>query len=364
MTRHKTTPKYQRLAERFRKQILSGQLVPGDRLPSFAELRTHHGFTSITIEHAYRILEEENLIERRSGSGVYVTSQNQRPAYSIGIVTNASKDPSQISRNTHLLREGIRAASRQWDVGITFIELKDIVGKLSVDAILYHCDEFEAYSLGVSEDLPQAILFYHASNITSVSVDDFNAARRATAHLITHGHRRIACLQEEWMTIPIQRRMGYQVALREAGIEGKSAWMHLTPQIFTDNPYYYRDWGYEEMWKWLEAGWRDLGCTAIVAQNDESAIGIIQALREAEIRVPQDVSVIGFDGTGADDCPHLQLTSMEVPFYEIGKEAVKILLDQINNGLQTPHEVLLPVKLREGGTVASASVSVTQGEEK
>lgn len=355
-------PKYQLLADRFRKQIDSRELMPGDRLPSFAALRTHHGFTSVTIEHAYRILEQENLIERRGGSGVYVANDTPQQTRTIGLLLRSDgPDAKQLSPNIRLILDGIRAASRECDASITLLEKEDVKSDAPVDAILYHCDEFEAYALGMPTDFPQAILFHHASEITSIAIDDFNGSRTATSYLIENGHRRIACLMEEWMTIPIQRRMGYQVALREAGIEDNSAWMRLTPQKRPDQPHYYLEWGRDEMQKWLKSGWRELGCTAIIAQNDESAIGIIQALREANIHVPQDVSVIGFDGTSMCDLIHPKLTSMEIPFYEIGKEAIKVLLEQINNTPQAPRNISFPAKLREGETVAS---SITQGAQK
>jgi len=358
-----TKLKYLQLADMVRSQIASGDLSAGDRLPSLAQMYRNYGAAQATVQRAYDILERENLIERRSGSGVYVALPQTATDVNIGLLLRSAfhKPVSDYSYSQFVL-EGIRQASRELGTKITLMNDNDSISRHELDGILLWCDKWEACALGIPDSLPQVILFQHSNDITSVTADDFNGSRLATAHLIAQGHRRIACLMEENLDIPIQRRAGYLAALRDAGIEAVPQWMRLTEKTLPGKNHYYQDWGRQQMQAWLNEGWSDLHCTAIVAQNDLSAIGIIQVLQEAGYDVPGQVSVIGFDGTPICDVMHPRLTSIQVPLYEIGKEAVKVLFDQIETGSQSPREISLPVKLREGNSVAPVPHQDTQGE--
>ena len=86
------------------------------------------------------------------------------------------------------------------------------------------------------------------------------------------------------------------------------------------------------MSRWLEDGWRESGCTALFAQNDDTAWGAIEALRAAGFRVPDDVSVIGFDGTQSAMFCNPKLTTVEVPLQQMGREAVRLLLRRLACG--------------------------------
>ena len=92
---------------------------------------------------------------------------------------------------------------------------------------------------------------------------------------------------------------------------------------------------------WLKDDWNQLGCTAVMVQNDEAAIGAMEALEAAGKRVPQDVSVVGFDGIDICEYARPRLTSVEVPLQEIGKTATEILLRQLDEKhFEIEHAVL------------------------
>jgi DNA-binding LacI/PurR family transcriptional regulator len=98
-----------------------------------------------------------------------------------------------------------------------------------------------------------------------------------------------------------------------------------------------------------------------VAQNDESAIGIIEALQEAGLRVPQDVSVVGFDGAELARHYRPQLTTLHVPLHEIGARGAQLLIEQMDgsherhrsDAPETHETIMLPAQLQIGGTTAS-----------
>ena len=94
--------------------------------------------------------------------------------------------------------------------------------------------------------------------------------------------------------------------------------------------------------------------TAIMACNDLMAIGAIQALSEAGMSVPQQVSVMGFDGIEVGKYLSPPLTTVQQPVYSLGREVVRVLLGLIEEEHGTVH-IILPVRIvNEGNTIATA----------
>jgi LacI family transcriptional regulator len=103
---------------------------------------------------------------------------------------------------------------------------------------------------------------------------------------------------------------------------------------------------------WLDEGFGKLDCTAIFVQNEMAAIGVMQILQQERWKVPQDISVVGFDGTELCDYAMPRLTAMELPLEQIGAKAVEILNRQIAGVAPEIQTITLPVRLRDGGSVA------------
>jgi DNA-binding LacI/PurR family transcriptional regulator len=82
-----------------------------------------------------------------------------------------------------------------------------------------------------------------------------------------------------------------------------------------------------------------------LVHNDDGAEGVLRALREAGLRVPQDVSVVGFDGTEVSAHLTPPLTTMEVPLQEVGRRGLELLLECRANAAMAPALELLPCKL-------------------
>ncbi len=348
----KPEPKYLQIYTQIQQQILSGELKPGERLPSFSELRAQHGAMPATSERVYARLEREHLVIRKPRSGTYVAPRELARTGNIGLILHSAyQTPNYNSPYTQILLEGMRASSQEQGMKIVLVDGGEESDLQQVDGILFCCDKLEAYAMGIPPQVPQVIALQHAHELTAVTVDDFSGSRAATNYLIERGHRRIACLMEEWTDIPIQRRGGYQAALQEAGIAIDPAWLRLPPKMCPKQMFNYLEWGRLNMRVWLDENWCDLNCTAIVAQNDHVAIGVMQTLQEAGFNVPGDVSVIGFDGTDICDLARPRLTSMVAPLHDIGYEAIKVLCEQIRSGVQTPREISLQAKIREGESV-------------
>jgi LacI family transcriptional regulator, galactose operon repressor len=155
-----------------------------------------------------------------------------------------------------------------------------------------------------------------SSTIPLVQVDNQLGGLLATDHLVDLGHTRIAHVAgARELRISEERLAGYHEALYEAGIDAD-------PTLVADGRFT-EDGGYQAMRVLLEAA-ADL--TAVFAANDLSAIGVLSALAASGRRVPDDVSVIGFDDLRLSAFTSPPLTTMRQPAVEIAELATKILI--------------------------------------
>jgi DNA-binding LacI/PurR family transcriptional regulator len=87
--------------------------------------------------------------------------------------------------------------------------------------------------------------------------------------------------------------------------------------------------------------------SAIICANDIVAMGVLKALHELKIKIPQDISVLGFDNVEEASFTSPSLTTIDVPKFELGKVSVKILLDRIRKGHNKQLKVQIPFSLIE-----------------
>ena len=180
-----------------------------------------------------------------------------------------------------------------------------------------------------------ALEYIDAVDVPTIRVDNVEAARRAVEHLVYLGHRRIAHISGPVPEIlSIDREKGYRLAMDEAGIEVKEGWVEQGG--FTVGS------GHRAMHRILDSKLRP---TAVFAANDEMAIGAINELAAGGLKVPADVSVIGFDDIAFARAYNPALTTMRQLRSEIGRQAMLMLADVIA-GRRVPNEpVLVPTEL-------------------
>jgi len=170
-----------------------------------------------------------------------------------------------------------------------------------------------------------------------VDVDNRQGGYDATRHLLEHGHRQVATIvgPSEWPSAAA-RLEGYRRALREAGLADDPALIEHAS-----------DWGLESgraaAARLLERG---AGFTALFAHSDLIALGAIRQLRDARLRVPDDVSVVGYDDLPVADYVEPALTTVHQPMHEVGALAAGLVLDQLAGGpAPAPGAHLLPAVL-------------------
>jgi DNA-binding LacI/PurR family transcriptional regulator len=168
----------------------------------------------------------------------------------------------------------------------------------------------------------------------SVDVDNVAGARGAVEHLLALGHRRIACITNAPLvyTAARDRLAGYHEALASAGVGAD-------PALVAEGAFDAAS-GHTAMAGLIATTTFD----AVFAASDVIALGAIGAMREAGLRVPDDISIVGFDDiplAGYFDPP---LTTVHLPAFELGQAAGRSLIDRINDR-SVPERTLLPTEL-------------------
>lgn len=360
--------KYEAWADGFRARIHRGELVPGDKLPSHGAMKEQFGLSRPTVERIHSLLESEGLIVREERRGAFVAEPPDVSARTVGVFSPLSERYEHQPYNMHLL-SGIRHVVERDERQIMLLgdsaldagrklDWSQLGGVLTVAA---HEQHLTSLLDTMPPGMPCVTLIGESPRALSITCDDYHGSMTATEYLLELGHRRIAALISPITLVTRRRIEGYRQALQETGIFPDAKWLrdqdyHLTAKHgFTQAAQL-------TMQQWLAEGWSTLDATAIVAQNDESAIGIIEALQEAGLRVPQDVSVIGFDGTETARNFRPQLTTMAVPLFEIGARGAQRLIEEMEkatkgvwNSTATMQETItISPQLQIGATTASA----------
>ena len=162
--------------------------------------------------------------------------------------------------------------------------------------------------------------------VLQVYIDNKDGARQATNHLIDLGHQRIGFVEGPANVLnSLRRKEGFLAALKERGTRMQSSLMKAGD--------FHVDSGYEAMKKFLQN--RHLP-TAIFASNDLMAFGLIVRAREGNVRVPDDLSIVGFDDIYFSSFSNPPLTTVRVPKFEMGVHAVKLLLSRLSENQPIP----------------------------
>ena len=219
------------------------------------------------------------------------------------------------------------------------------------------CDSIEAFELLSRAHIP-ALSFATGSpkpHSSAVLVEDYEGAQAMTRYLIGLGHSRIAFVRGDPAHSPaLRREEGFRMAMAEAQLDVRTAWM---PQGY----FTYKS-GLDVGRQLLEGGAGDRP-TAIFSSNDDMAAAIIAVAHGLGIRVPQDLSVAGFDDTPLASVLWPPLTTVHQPLSEMAAKAVELMTDtirQMRSGAEPqPVHYVAPFSLMERESAAPPGMKVT-----
>ncbi|HEX4270139.1 MAG TPA: LacI family DNA-binding transcriptional regulator [Rhizomicrobium sp.] len=183
------------------------------------------------------------------------------------------------------------------------------------------CDSEEALKAVADAGIPAVVVATGrpGAGFSAVSINDFEAARAMTRHLVSLGHSRIAFINgHPNQTASGQRFRGYIVGMTEAGLSVG------TDQV-AQGYYTYRS-GLDAAESLLKSGWNP---TAVFASNDDMAAATVAMAHRMGLDVPGDLAIAGFDDTPLATTVWPELTTVRQPIVQMAREAVILLLEQI-----------------------------------
>ena len=250
--------------------------------------------------------------------------------------------------------DGIQAEAGSFDYGTiistvdrrTLAERRafDTLLELRVDGLILASPmlELDAVVDAASRELPIVLVARHtdAARVDSIRNDDSTGAELVVRHLVELGHRRIAHIDGDSGSGAPERRAGYERAMREHGL---GAHARIAPGTYTEQG------GRRGVSTLLASGERP---TAIFVANDLAAIGALGALAEHGLRVPEDVSIVGYDNTSLAAVHHIDLTTVDQPRPEMGRRAVTLLMERLTGRRESSRHLLVRPTLVIRGTTA------------
>jgi alanine racemase len=284
----------------------------------------------------------------------------QRQTHTLGVLTPQALSVIFSNPFFGAFSEGVALAAEQEGYALHFISplhgsLARAMGRATVDGVV---------AVGLSADHPEVeqiraaglpIVMVDSSALPDqpfIAIDDEGGARAAAEHLLQLGHRELlivgveppspgAILEPEGV---MSRRMrGYLNALADKGLV-------LPPNAIVVGPASIEG-GIAAMRRATEDGMRPTG---VLVMSDAMAIGVLRAAREMGLRVPEDLSVVGFDDIDISQHTNPPLTTVHQPIRQKGESAVRLLLSVVERRDQRPEQIRLETRLIVRGSTGPA----------
>lgn len=245
--------------------------------------------------------------------------------------------------------EGATSAASNMGCNI-FVSVYNITG-LNIDAFLFMIKQhqiqgvilFSSISDSLLSRLQKTIPVVQCSeynetyaDVSVVSIDDAKAEEKATKYALSTGHTKVAFMTSSFQFHYSRRRMhGFAAAIEEAGLSIPKKWIVQLPRI---------DYSlaYDEALALLDSKEPP---NAIIAASDVYAAACIKAAARLNIRIPEELSVIGFDNIDISTSTVPSITTIEQPRFQLGYTAFQVLLNEIEAPQEKKQRLFLPTEL-------------------
>ncbi len=325
------------LGERIRRREFDRQL------PSTAELANEYGVALLTMQRAVGVLKDQELVRTIPGTGIIPTRLRRPRSHVLGAVLGTSHGGLNAPLHEALIGGMQRAAqARQEAICLSegteadenreVEQVRTLLNTQKVDGIiLWPFAQSSRVSAGAAylreERIPCVLVPEPDARVYAdfhtVSNADSGAASEVMQHLLEQGHRAIRFVQTqsgEGAGYQEHRFGQYRRAMREAGLP-------VLPPLEVGGPDSFKD-SVAEISRQLRA------VTAVFCVTDKCALNLLEYCLHQGIRVPHNLSVVGYDNTAV--AAAMGLTSVEQNFAAIGETAISLLLDEIENRCSAP----------------------------
>jgi DNA-binding LacI/PurR family transcriptional regulator len=277
-----------------------------------------------------------SLVQQRSHALGVLLSDMHNPYFAE--LVDGIQDAAEARGYRALFITGNRMPRREAEAIETMLELR-------VDGLILAAPVVSPAEVAVASRLVPVVLVSRATraqSVDSVTNDDRAGGILAVDHLVSLGHRRIAHIDGGSRAPGADaRRTGYLTAMRRSGL-GRHA--RVVRGSYTE------EGGAEGVRAVLARG---MVPTALFVANDLAAVGALHALEASGLRVPADVSLVGYDNTSLAGLGHIDLTTIDQPRRTMGGMAVSLLLERMNDGRGEARHIVLPPHLVVRRTTAA-----------
>lgn len=300
--------------------------------------------SSKTKKKILAIAEEHNFIPNAFGK-----SLKSKITKNVGVIFTRERHP--LSNNPFFSRvlEGIEAelALNNYNLVLNIIAESDdqplprMIRERHVDGVILigvFNDQFIERLIDTKIHIVQVDPKRNIDEVSQVFIDNEHGAYLAIRYLLDHGHRRIGFISGELSRLSFKQRLdGYRKALVQEGIPY--------------DPNLVRAYGIEEGYNQVKSLLEEEHPTAIFSANDLNALSGYNAVLDMKMKIPDDVSIVGFDDIWSANLANPPLTTVRVYKEELGSIGVRTLLRTINGEIEKPVNSILPVKLVERQSV-------------
>jgi len=330
--------KYYVLMEALKKDILSGKINPGDKLPSENQLTLQYTISRHTVRKALSILVNDGYVVAEHGRGTFCAKRGRMGAssHNIAVITTYISDyifPRLIQGMDHVLTKNGYSIILKNTGNSQKNEarcLEDILTK-NVDGLIIEpsksevlCRHTNLYELLDQSNIPYVFIqgvYPQMIEKPSILMDDVHGSYLLTKYLIELGHKRIVGIFKVDDLQGSRRHKGYVKALQEGGFmydPDLVIWFHT-----------------EDRHEKPSTGLRILmnegvKFDAVVCYNDQTALEIIRILNQSGRKVPEDISVTGYDDSIIAENGPVKLTTISHPKEVLGEMAAQLLIEKIN----------------------------------
>ncbi|KZN95339.1 LacI family transcriptional regulator [Aeribacillus pallidus] len=214
----------------------------------------------------------------------------------------------------------------------------DILRQKKADGMILLTARLESHLLEeISHEFPVVLAceYLEGSDIPTVSIDNISSARKATEYLISLGHKRIGFLSGPMDVILSRDRLkGFKQGMMQHDIA-------IEPNLIQEGDFSFES-GFNLMTKLLALTEPP---TAVFASSDEMAIGAIKAIKAKGLKVPDDISIVGFDDIKFASIFEPALTTVSQPMFEIGQKAMELLIKLIQKDKLEKSQYILEDRL-------------------
>ncbi|GMV97866.1 MAG: GntR family transcriptional regulator [Phycisphaerae bacterium] len=354
---HSPVPRYVQAKRILAEAIRRGEFPAGSKLPSTSEIGSRVNVSLITAHKAIQCLVEEGWLRRERGRGTFVrgdfkVSVAAKPRFRIALVLHPANRLGDFYHGG--LMEGLhRAAEECEDIGELIIRRRSNLEDLpSIDSDGFLCfhpyhDDFTKLEL-TAQNRPVVVVggSLDETPLHCVDSENFKGMRTAVRHLLDMGHERIAIVNGP-LNSPncMHRFQGYVSEMEACGLPVRQELVFNAEMAATVGPVL------DRLGEAMRSRRRP---TAVIACGYYLALEVMTLLQQMDLRIPKDVSLVGFDDPKSASLLNPPLTTVRQPLEEMGERAYRHIVALVNGEVVTPRVELLPTTLTVRGSTGPA----------